>query len=72
MMAEVTPPKRILLQFATFSSMIDPSFWHSLSKLKLNQIGLDESPIDVSVTFHSGECSHFHLLCNSVFNFFFD
>ncbi|KAJ6215602.1 hypothetical protein RDWZM_010102 [Blomia tropicalis] len=52
-MAEVTPPKRILLQFATFSSMIDPSFWHSLSKLKLNQIGLDESPIDVSVTFHS-------------------
>lgn len=46
--------KRVLLQFVSYSSMIDASFWHELSKLKLEKLGLNDAPIDISATFQPG------------------
>lgn len=40
--------KRPLLQFAPFQSAVDESFWHGLSSLKLNKLGIDESPIPIT------------------------
>lgn len=48
------PEKRVLLQFFPFSSMIDSSFWHELSRLKLDKLGLNDAPVDISVSFRSG------------------
>ncbi|VDO93225.1 unnamed protein product [Soboliphyme baturini] len=35
----------LTLQFVPFCSFIDPAFWYSLSKLKLESLRLDESPV---------------------------
>lgn len=48
--------KRPLLQFAPFQSAVDESFWHSLSSLKLNKLGIDESPIPITGFY--APCSH--------------
>lgn len=37
-----------LLQFSPFQSSVDEGFWHRLSDLKLNHLGLDESPIPIT------------------------
>jgi len=34
-----------LLQFAPMQSSVDEGFWHRLSSLKLNKLGIDDSPI---------------------------
>lgn len=39
-----------ILQFAAFQSAIDEGFWHRLSSLKLNKLGIDDSPIPVTGT----------------------
>lgn len=36
-----------VLQFATFESLVDEGFWHRLASLKLNHLGIDESPIPI-------------------------
>jgi hypothetical protein len=38
---------RSLLQFAPMQSSIDEGFWHKLSSLKLNKLGIDDSPIPI-------------------------
>ncbi|GMH05504.1 hypothetical protein Nepgr_007344 [Nepenthes gracilis] len=45
-----------ILQFAPFQSSVDEGFWHRLSSLKLNQLGIDESPI--SITGFYAPCTH--------------
>jgi ubiquitin-like modifier-activating enzyme ATG7 len=35
------------LQFAPMQSSIDEGFWHKLSSLKLNKLGIDDSPIPI-------------------------
>ncbi|WOH11929.1 hypothetical protein DCAR_0831425 [Daucus carota subsp. sativus] len=45
-----------VLQFAPFQSSVDEGFWHRLSSLKLNQLGIDESPI--FITGFYAPCSH--------------
>ncbi|KAK1558709.1 hypothetical protein Q3G72_023034 [Acer saccharum] len=37
-----------ILQFAPFQSSIDEGFWHRLSSLKLNKLGIDDSPIPIT------------------------
>ncbi|KAF2303042.1 hypothetical protein GH714_012842 [Hevea brasiliensis] len=37
-----------ILQFAPFQSFVDEGFWHRLSSLKLNKLGIDDSPIPVT------------------------
>lgn len=66
------PEKRVLLQFVSYSSMIDASFWHELSKLKLEKLGLNEAPINISATFQPGSklfLTLVNLLCKHIFLF---
>ncbi|XP_031113997.1 ubiquitin-like modifier-activating enzyme atg7 [Ipomoea triloba] len=37
-----------VLQFSPFQSLVDVGFWHRFSSLKLNQLGLDDSPIPIT------------------------
>lgn len=37
-----------LLKFVPFQSAVDEGFWHGLSSLKLNKLGIDESPIPIT------------------------
>ncbi|XP_047311019.1 ubiquitin-like modifier-activating enzyme atg7 [Impatiens glandulifera] len=41
-------PSVPLLQFAPFHSTVNEGFWHRLSSLKLNELGIDESPIPIT------------------------
>ncbi|GAB4827065.1 Autophagy protein 7 [Ancistrocladus abbreviatus] len=45
-----------ILQFAPFQSSVDEGFWHRLSSLKLNELGIDESPL--SITGFYAPCAH--------------
>ncbi|KAL3617044.1 Autophagy protein 7 [Castilleja foliolosa] len=45
-----------ILQFAPLQSSVDEGFWHRLSSLKLNKLGIDESPIPVTGFY--APCSH--------------
>lgn len=45
-----------ILQFATLQSSVDEGFWHRLSSLKLNTLGIDESPINITGFY--APCSH--------------
>ncbi|XP_010494743.1 PREDICTED: ubiquitin-like modifier-activating enzyme atg7 [Camelina sativa] len=45
-----------ILQFAPLNSSVDEGFWHSFSSLKLDKLGIDDSPI--SITGFYGPCSH--------------
>ncbi|RVW23364.1 Ubiquitin-like modifier-activating enzyme atg7 [Vitis vinifera] len=38
----------VVLQFAPFQSVVDEAFWHRLSCLKLNKLGIDDSPISIT------------------------
>ncbi|KAI9198131.1 hypothetical protein LWI28_010812 [Acer negundo] len=37
-----------ILQFVPFQSSVDEGFWHRLSSLKLNKLGIDDSPIPIT------------------------
>ncbi|KAL5772250.1 hypothetical protein ACOSQ2_012174 [Xanthoceras sorbifolium] len=37
-----------ILQFSPFQSSVDEGFWHRLSSLKLNKLGIDDSPIPIT------------------------
>lgn len=37
-----------LLIFAPFQSAVDEGFWHKFSSLKLNKLGIDDSPIPIT------------------------
>ncbi|KAL0352991.1 UNVERIFIED_CONTAM: Ubiquitin-like modifier-activating enzyme atg7 [Sesamum angustifolium] len=43
--------KESILQFAPFQSAVDEGFWHRLSSLKLNILGIDEPPIPITGMF---------------------
>ncbi|GFZ07103.1 ThiF family protein [Actinidia rufa] len=59
-----------VLQFAPFQSAVDEGFWHRLSSLKLNQLGIDESPIPITGFYapcsHSQVSNHLTLLAESL------
>ncbi|KAJ8616464.1 hypothetical protein MRB53_035836 [Persea americana] len=45
-----------VLQFAPFQSAVDEAFWRRLSSLKLDTLGLDQSPIEITGFY--APCSH--------------
>lgn len=47
---------RSILQFAPFQSSVDEGFWHRLSSLKLDKLGIDDSPIPITGFY--APCSH--------------
>ncbi|XP_010529195.1 PREDICTED: ubiquitin-like modifier-activating enzyme atg7 isoform X2 [Tarenaya hassleriana] len=47
---------RPILQFAPFNSSVDEGFWHGLSSLKLDKLGIDDSPIPITGFY--APCSH--------------
>ncbi|GER24493.1 ubiquitin-like modifier-activating enzyme ATG7 [Striga asiatica] len=53
--------KELILQFAPLQSSVDEGFWHRLSSLKLNKLGIDESPIPITGFY--APCSH-HQISN--------
>ncbi|XAR66561.1 Molybdopterin-synthase adenylyltransferase [Bertholletia excelsa] len=59
-----------VLQFAPFQSSIDEGFWHRLCSLKLNKLGIDESPIPITGFYapcsHSQVSKHLTLLTESL------
>ena len=46
------PEKKPILQFAPFQTTVDEGFWHRLSSLKLNKLGIDDSSISISGILH--------------------
>ncbi|XP_023003288.1 ubiquitin-like modifier-activating enzyme atg7 [Cucurbita maxima] len=62
--------KGSILQFAPFQSLVDEGFWHRLSSLKLNELGIDDSPIPITGFFapcaHSQVSNHLTLLSESL------
>ncbi|KAK7404257.1 hypothetical protein VNO78_05000 [Psophocarpus tetragonolobus] len=59
-----------LLQFAPMQSSVDEGFWHRLSSLKLNKLGIDDSPILICGFYapcsHSQVSNHLTLLAESL------
>ncbi|KAL5576554.1 hypothetical protein UlMin_018253 [Ulmus minor] len=59
-----------LLKFAPFQSSVDEGFWHRLSSLKLNKLGIDDSPIPITGFYapcsHSQVSNHLTLLAESL------
>jgi len=41
-----------IVVFAQFQSAVDEGFWHLFSSLKLNKLGIDDSPIPVTGFYH--------------------
>ncbi|KAL0305645.1 UNVERIFIED_CONTAM: Ubiquitin-like modifier-activating enzyme atg7 [Sesamum radiatum] len=62
--------KESILQFAPFQSAVDEGFWHRLSSLKLNKLGIDESPIPITGFYapcsHNQVSNHLTLLAESL------
>ncbi len=42
------------MQFQPVSSLIEPSFWHALNRVKLNDKMLDETPFEITAYFQAG------------------
>ncbi|KAL5707559.1 Autophagy protein 7 [Ranunculus cassubicifolius] len=47
---------KVICKFALFGSLVDEGFWHKLSSLKLDSIGIDDSPIQITGFY--APCSH--------------
>ena len=43
------------LQYVPFTSCVHPGFWNSLTKLKLETLGLEEKPVDASAKFYNND-----------------
>lgn len=69
-MAERQQGSGSILKFAPFQSAVDEGFWHRLSSLKLNKLGIDDSPIPITGFYapcsHSQVSNHLTLLAESL------
>lgn len=43
-----------VIQFAPFSSLVEPSFWHALTNLKIDVLKLSDHSIPVTASYTSG------------------
>uniref|UniRef100_A0A2C9JTV4 Ubiquitin-like modifier-activating enzyme ATG7 n=1 Tax=Biomphalaria glabrata TaxID=6526 RepID=A0A2C9JTV4_BIOGL len=54
------------IQFAPFSSVVDPGFWHKLTEKKLNEYGLDDSERLIHGFFSDGNYHLFEGICSTL------
>ncbi|TFK21522.1 E1-like protein-activating [Coprinopsis marcescibilis] len=47
-----------ILQFAPFSSVVSPAFWHKLTDLKIDVLRLDDAPVGISGSYGPGRSVH--------------
>jgi ubiquitin-like modifier-activating enzyme ATG7 len=43
-----------LLQFASFSSLVQPPFWHALTNIKIDVLRLSDKPLDITASYTPG------------------
>ena len=43
-----------VVQFQPFSSLVNPSFWHSLTDLKVDVLRLSDEPLTISASYTTG------------------
>ena len=43
-----------VVQFAQFSSLVQPTFWHELSRLKLEVLRLSDESVTLTATYSAG------------------
>ena len=43
------------LQYVPFTSCVHPGFWNSLTKLKLETLGLEEKPVEATAKFYNND-----------------
>lgn len=43
------------VMFKSFSSVLSPGFWQTLSQIKLNDLGLSEEPIGINGSYSCGK-----------------
>lgn len=43
-----------VVQFAQFSSLVQPTFWHELSRLKLEVLRLSDESLTLTATYSAG------------------
>lgn len=43
-----------IVQFAPFSSLVEPSFWHALTNLKIDVLRLSDDAVDLSGSYSTG------------------
>lgn len=48
------PSEPQIVQFTPFSSLVQPSFWHSLTKLKIDVLKLSEDAVPVTASYSAG------------------
>lgn len=44
-----------IVQFAPFSSLVEPSFWHALTNLKIDVLRLSDDAIDLTASYSAGK-----------------
>ncbi|OVA09199.1 UBA/THIF-type NAD/FAD binding fold [Macleaya cordata] len=54
----------VILQFAPFQSAVDEGFWRRLSSLKLDTLGIDQSPITITGKFELNLFAGFYSPCS--------
>jgi ubiquitin-like modifier-activating enzyme ATG7 len=43
-----------IVQFAPFASLVQPSFWHELTNLKIDVLRLSDEAVPISATYSTG------------------
>lgn len=43
-----------IVQFAPFSSLVDPNFWHALTNLKIDVLRLDDHTVPLHASYTAG------------------
>ena len=53
--AEYNPNLMTVLQFAPFSSLVQPAFWHELTSLKIDVLRLSEDSVPINASYVLGK-----------------
>jgi ubiquitin-like modifier-activating enzyme ATG7 len=43
-----------IVQFVTFSSLVQPSFWHALTELKIDVLRLSDDAVPIAASYGTG------------------
>ena len=51
---QMTSPKESIVQFTPFSSIVQPAFWHEVTRIKIDVLRLSEEAIPLTATYALG------------------